>query len=64
MTYNPKNKDTLFSPTFKIEESNVPLFFGLEVKWMGYGHLSFHEIVSLGFLGLNHKMAKDPSYDP
>ena len=34
----PKNKGTLFSPTFKIEENKVPLFFGLEIKWRGYGH--------------------------
>ena len=30
-----KNKDTFFSPTFKIEENKVPLFFRLEVKCMG-----------------------------
>ena len=37
MTSNPKYKDTLFPPTFRIEDG-VPLFFGLEVKWMGYFH--------------------------
>ena len=41
MTSNPKDKDTLFYPTFKVEENKVPLFFGLEVKWMGYGHSEF-----------------------
>ena len=41
MTSNPKNKDTLFSQTFKIEENKVPLIFGLEVKWMDYGHFEF-----------------------
>ena len=35
MTSNPKNKDSLFYPTIKIE---VRLFFGLAAKWIGYGH--------------------------
>ena len=30
--------ETLFSPTFKTEENKVPLFLGLEVKWVGGGH--------------------------
>ena len=25
----------------KVEENKVPLFFGLENKWMGYGHFEF-----------------------
>ena len=40
MTTDPKN-DTLFSPTFEIEENKVPLYFGLEFKWTGNGHFSF-----------------------
>ena len=36
-----KNKYTLFSPTFKIKENKVPLFFGSEVK----------RILSLGVSG-------------
>ena len=32
LTSYPKNKDILFSPTFKIEENKVPLFSGFEVK--------------------------------
>ena len=39
MASNPKNKDTLFFPTDKIVENKVPLFFGLEIKWMGYGRV-------------------------
>ena len=38
MTSNLKNKDTLFFPTFNIEENKVPLFFGLEALSTGYGH--------------------------
>ena len=41
MTSDPKNKDTLFSHTFKMEGNKVPLFFGLEVKWMDYSHFEF-----------------------
>ena len=33
---NPKNKTTLFSPTFKIEGNKVVLFFGLEVQGPRY----------------------------
>ena len=43
MTFNPKNKDTLFSRTFKIEENKVLLFFGLEVIWMGNGQFEFSQ---------------------
>ena len=63
MTSNSKDKATLCSPTFKFEENKVPLFFGLEVKWMGYGHFEFSRDLSLGISGLNHKMAIYPSYD-
>ena len=35
---NEKNKDTLFSQTFKIEENKVMLFFHFELKWKSYGH--------------------------
>ena len=61
MTSYPNYKDTLFYPTFKIEENKVPLFFGLEVKWMGYSHFEFGKIMSFGVSGLSHKMAIDPS---
>ena len=32
MASYPKYKDALFSPTLKMEENEVPLFFGFEVK--------------------------------
>ena len=48
---NPKNKDTLFSPTFKIEENKV-LFFGLEVTWLSYGNLVFSRDFFFGCLRL------------
>ena len=35
---NPKNKDTFFSATLKVEENKVPLLFGLEAPWKRYGH--------------------------
>ena len=41
MIFNPKNKNTWFTPTFKIEENKVPFIFGSEVKMMGYGHFEF-----------------------
>ena len=33
-----KNKGTLFSPTLKVEENKVPLFFWLEAWQPRYGH--------------------------
>ena len=35
---NPKNKDTLFSPTFKVVEKKVPLFFGFGTSGLRYSH--------------------------
>ena len=32
MTSNLENKDTLFYPTFKVEENKALLVFGLEIK--------------------------------
>ena len=34
-------KDTLFFPTLNIEENKVPLFFGLEIKWVVCGLFEF-----------------------
>ena len=31
------------SPTFKNEENKVPLYFVLEVKWMGFVHFEFSQ---------------------
>ena len=36
-----KNKTTLFSPTFKVKQNKVVLFFQFELKWMRYGHIMF-----------------------
>ena len=36
MMYGPKNKVTLFSSTLKVEETNVPLFFGYDIIWGRY----------------------------
>ena len=36
-----KNKPTLFSPTFKIEEKKVVLLFCFELNWARYGHFHF-----------------------
>ena len=38
MKSNPKNKGTLFSSTFKVEEKNVPLLFGFLASGMRYSH--------------------------
>merc|ERR1711984_20703 len=35
---NPKNKGTLLSSTFKVEEKKVPLFFGFGTSGLRYGH--------------------------
>ena len=52
MTYYPENKNTLFSPTLKMEENKLPLFFGSEAKWMSHGHSEFSEDVVFGHLRL------------
>ena len=38
---NPKNKGTFLSSTLKVEESKVPLFFGLEAPGQIYGPFLF-----------------------
>ena len=35
---NRKNKGTLFSSTFKVEDKKVPLFFRLGAYELRYGH--------------------------
>ena len=35
---NPKNKDTLYSSNFKVEEKKVTLFFGFGTSGLRYGH--------------------------
>ena len=55
MTSNPKNKDTLFPPTFKIEENKVPLIFGSEVKWMVQGLSEFTRDIILRRLRVTFK---------
>merc|ERR1711888_143428 len=35
---NPKNKGSLLSSTFKVEEKKVPLFFGFGTSGLRYGH--------------------------
>ena len=41
LTSNPKNKGTLFSPTFEIDGNEVPLLFDFKVKWPSYRHFVF-----------------------
>ena len=41
MASNRKSEGTLFSSTFKVEESKVPSDFCLEVSWQRYWHF-FH----------------------
>ena len=42
-----KNETTFFSPTFKVEEIKVVLFFHFEIKWMSYGHFYVsHHLIS------------------
>ena len=50
MTSNAKTRKLLLSPTFKIEENKVLLFFGLKVTWMGYGHFEFSQAFFLRHL--------------
>ena len=38
---NRKSEGTLFSSTFKIEESKVPSDFRLEVSWQRYRHFHY-----------------------
>ena len=49
MMSNQKNKGTLFSSTFKVEDKQVHLFFYLDVNLVRYGDFVILPILS--FLG-------------
>merc|ERR1712030_148240 len=59
---NSKNKGTFFSSTLKVEESKVPLFYGLEAPGQIYGPFLFFLIwlQIIAFL----KMTKWPYLSP
>ena len=44
MMSDPKNKGTLFSSTFEVEENTVPLFFWFDVNLVRYGNFDFYQI--------------------
>ena len=44
---NQKTKDTFFSPTLKVKEKKVPLFFWFEAQVLRYGHFLLCTIARL-----------------
>ena len=59
---NPKNKGTFLSSTLKVEESKVPLFFGLEAPGQIYGPFLFF-LIWLQIIAFI-KMTKWPYFSP
>ena len=53
MASNRKSEGTLFSSTFKIEESKVPSDFRLEVSWQRYRHFHYFLFHGVGLFYIN-----------